>query len=166
MEDKKLVIQIFSITLILDIITKFIIIATIELYSSIKIIPGLFNIVHVKNTGAAFSMFAHGGIGGRIVLTLVSIGASILIIYLLKKSEHKTERIALSLILSGAVGNLLERLFVGEVTDFLDVYVGSYHWPAFNVADSAITIGAVLMVIMILKESKNDTNKEEKNLKE
>jgi signal peptidase II len=100
------------------------------------------------NTGAAFSILSEASGWQRWFLSGIAAGASILIIYLLiKYTANKLFCLALSLILGGALGNLWDRITLGHVVDFLDFYIGSYHWPAFNIADSAIFIGAALLII-------------------
>lgn len=133
-----------------DWITKWLIIESMPYGSSEPVLAGFFNLVHVRNTGIAFSLFADSALWIRnLVLPAVSVAAIGLILVMFGSSPTMptTSRIALVLVLAGAIGNLSERLLNGYVTDFLDVYVGTYHWPAFNVADSAITIGAVILVL-------------------
>jgi len=143
-----------------DQLTKILVVKLLPLYSSVAIIPGFFNLVHVRNTGAAFSFLAGSYSSGRqiffVAVSLIGIGV-ILYVYRGLKQEDKWAKIALALIFGGAVGNLIDRLRLGEVIDFLDVYVGKYHWPAFNVADSAITVGAVILLLFLLK-SKDSAN--------
>lgn len=117
------------------------------------IIPHFFSIVHVQNPGGAFGLFAGQSAVFRtvmfVVITLLAIG---LILYLEVKNpeDYKWLSFGLSLILGGAIGNLIDRLYSGRVTDFLDFYIGTHHWPAFNVADSAITIGMIIFAGYIL----------------
>ena len=120
------------------------------LHTSRPIIDGFFELVHTRNTGAAFSLFADSGpLVKGIILPLVSGLAIVLVLVLFWQSESSLRRVryGLTLILAGAVGNLYDRFVHGYVVDFLDVFVGSYHWPAFNVADSCITVGAGLLVL-------------------
>ena len=124
------------------------------LYSSHDVIPGFFRLVHTRNTGIAFSLFADSGPLVRTILVpLISVAAVGLIIFMLWSSRNTGARThaGLSLILAGAVGNLYDRAAYGYVVDFLDFYVGGYHWPAFNVADSCITIGAGLILLDALR---------------
>lgn len=140
--------------LILDQITKLLVFRFLPLFSVKEIIPGFFNLVHVHNTGAAFSMFAGAPSPWR---QLVFIGLTIVVVIGLLAAYTKLERrdlgnrTAYSLIISGALGNLIDRVRLGEVIDFLDFYVGTYHWPAFNVADMGISIGAGIMFVTLLK---------------
>lgn len=138
---------------LLDRFAKRVVAANIPLHDSIAVIPGFFHITHVENSGAAFGLFADSTAEWK-VAALVAFSAIALLVVsvLLWKNSHSvsTTTIGLSLILGGAFGNLWDRMMAGHVVDFLDFYVGSYHWPAFNVADSAIVIGAVLLVSEIL----------------
>jgi signal peptidase II len=144
-----------SFIIIADYITKRIIEARIPLYDQIDVLPFL-NIVHVENKGAAFGMFAGLGNGIFIVVSLVAI---LFIIIYLSKTARRAEIYALSLILGGAAGNLLDRILIGKVVDFIDVYVGEWHWPAFNVADSALTVGISIFIMSSLLSSR-DTKEE------
>jgi signal peptidase II len=134
----------------LDVLTKQAIIDAMPLYSSQSIIGGFFNLVHTRNTGIAFSMFADAGPFVRNVMIPLFSAAAVcfLAVYFWRAGAVSVRtNWALTLILSGAVANLYERLVYGYVVDFLDFYVGDYHWPAFNVADSSITIGAGLLLL-------------------
>jgi signal peptidase II len=113
------------------------------------VIPGLLNLTHVRNTGVAFGMFAAGGSNGSLWLTALGCAALAAVgtYFWLAPRDHRMLLSALALIVGGAVGNLLDRLASGAVTDFVDVYLGSHHWPSFNVADSAISIGIVMMAL-------------------
>jgi signal peptidase II len=149
---------IFFITLaavvLLDQFLKAYIGATMKLHESIPVIEGYFNITYVKNPGAAFGFLANSAAEFRsLFLISVTVIAIVLILYFISKSTAKEVFLtfALSLILGGAVGNLIDRIRFGEVTDYLDFYISSYHWPAFNVADSAISLGALILVVEIFK---------------
>lgn len=124
----------------LDQVTKYLILKNLSVYDSREIFPFL-HIVHVKNTGAAFGMFQTLGSTFFIILSAVAI---LFIIYLLAQRTYNT--FGLSLILGGALGNLIDRICYGKVVDFIDFSVGSFHWPAFNVADSALTIGITIII--------------------
>ena len=133
---------------ILDQITKFLVLANIPTHVTIEVIPGFFNLVQVHNTGAAFSFLADAGGWQRWLFTGLSAGASIFIVYLLH--SHAGQRLfcfALTCVLGGAVGNLIDRVVYGYVIDFLDFYAAGWHFPAFNVADSAITLGAGCLIL-------------------
>jgi len=138
-----------AVVIALDQITKSAIATRFFMHESYPVINGLFNLVYVMNPGAAFGFLANTSETFRyIFFTGITIVALVLILYYLLKSKSQSLIIvcALTLIFAGAVGNLIDRLRFGSVVDFLDVYIGSAHWPAFNVADSAISIGAVLMI--------------------
>jgi signal peptidase II len=141
----------------LDQYTKYEAQQRIRLYQTIKVIDGFFNLTHLRNTGGAFGILGgqKGGIGSFFFLVLPSAAVGIIFYLIYKLKEH--ERIlslSLSLILSGAIGNLIDRMRYREVVDFLDFYLFSYHWPAFNIADSAITIGIGLMIFELLFHDK------------
>jgi signal peptidase II len=117
------------------------------------VVPGFLNFIFVKNTGVAFGMFAaHGNAWGWLVLALLGVAALVLVgLYFWRTpSEDRLMLTALALIMGGAVGNLIDRIANRAVTDFIDAYLGTYHWHTFNVADSAITIGICLMALDIL----------------
>ncbi len=117
-------------------------------YGQSEAINTYFNLVMVYNEGAAFSFLANSGGWQRWFFTALALAVSIAIVWMLNRNA--SQRLfcwSLSLILGGAVGNLIDRLVYGHVIDFLDFHVGSWHWPAFNIADSAITVGAALFVL-------------------
>lgn len=137
------------IVLLLDRLAKWVVASNIALHDSVVVIPGFFRLTHVENTGAAFGLFADSAAQWKIgALVSFSVIALVVVSALLWKNSHSlsTTTIGLSLILGGAMGNLWDRMMSGRVVDFLDFYVGSYHWPAFNVADTAIVIGATLLI--------------------
>ena len=141
------------IVLGLDRLSKWIIARDIALHDSVQVIPGFFRLTHVQNSGAAFGLFADSPSQWKIaVLVLFSIVALVIVSMLLWRNSHSmsTTGLGLSLILGGALGNLWDRLINGRVVDFLLFYIGDHQWPAFNVADSAIVVGAGLLVIEIL----------------
>ena len=142
-----------AMVLLLDRIAKWAVASNIALHDSVVVIPGCFRLTHVQNTGAAFGLFAESSAQWKLgALVTFSVLALVIVSAMLWKNSHSlsTTTIGLSLILGGAMGNLWDRMFTGHVVDFLDFYVGSYHWPAFNVADSAIVIGAILLVAEIV----------------
>jgi signal peptidase II len=148
-----------AVIVILDQLTKFIVDRSMPLHHSIPIIDGFFNLTYVRNTGAAFGLFAGSAeVFRRPFLILVSILASVFIISMMKRlAEKETGLITgLSFILGGAIGNLIDRVFYGEVIDFLDVYWRNYHWPAFNIADSFITIGVGIMLYFLYQHEGDD----------
>lgn len=137
----------------LDRLTKWIVATRISLHDGITVIPNFFRIVHVENPGAAFGLFAESSSEWRLALLIAfSLLALVVVGYMLWKNSHAVTLTgtALALILGGALGNLWDRALVGHVTDFLEFHIGSYYWPSFNVADSAIVVGAVLLVSDIL----------------
>ncbi|HEX4879846.1 MAG TPA: signal peptidase II [Limnobacter sp.] len=138
----------FSLVLILlDQITKLWIQARLDLGAVVEI-TSFFNLVHVLNPGAAFSFLADQAGWQRHFLSAVAVVASIVILFMMRSSSHrKFAMFCLASILGGAIGNLIDRLLHGAVIDFLDFYVHNYHWPAFNVADVAITVGAIGLII-------------------
>ena len=150
---RKLHLLIALAVFLLDRFTKRLVAQDISLHDSITVIKRVFYITHVENQGAAFGLFNDSPSQWKIaLLVLFSIVALVIVAALLWRSSHTmtATAIGLSLILGGALGNLWDRLLKGRVVDFLLVYIGSYQWPAFNVADSAIVVGAGLLVFEIL----------------
>lgn len=145
-------------TIVADQLTKSLIIQSLHLYEAREIIPGFFNLVYVTNNGAAFSLLANVDSPWRHyfflgVGTVALIGLSIAYLKLRKVNRHYSWPLAL--IAGGAAGNLIDRVRYGSVIDFLDVYVGNYHWPAFNIADSAICVGVGLFLLFNIFETRN-----------
>jgi len=141
------------LVVVLDRWTKHLAATRIALYAHIQIIPGFFRLTHTENTGAAFSLFADSPSHWKTGLLIAfSVVAMVVVLALLWKQQRALSMtgIALSLILGGAVGNLWDRVASGRVVDFLLFYVKQYQWPVFNLADSAIVVGASLLVIEIL----------------
>lgn len=145
--------------LIIDQVSKSIVAHTVDIYSIRRIIPGFFNIVHVQNKGAIFGFFSQSGNSIiYIFLTLASfVALSLVLFYFFKTApSERLLMISLSLILAGALGNLIDRVIRGYVIDFLDVYVRKWHWPSFNIADSCISVGALILVyLFVFKRSHN-----------
>lgn len=138
-----------GLVIILDQITKAIILCSLPLYHSIAIIPGFFSITHIHNPGGAFGFMANqSSVLRSMVFLFFSSLAVCLIFYLYKKTPREYSLLAagFALILGGAIGNLIDRIRFGKVVDFLDFYVGNLHWPAFNIADSAISMGMIIFV--------------------
>lgn len=137
-----------ALIVLVDQIVKLIIRKKIVLHQLIEVIPGFFNLTHVRNTGGAFGLLAgSASLGFRIALFIgVSILAIGIIFYIYARLQSGQDGIfvALIMILGGAVGNLIDRIRFGEVVDFLDFYIGTIHWPSFNIADSFITVGIAL----------------------
>ena len=141
------------VTVIADQATKQVILATMALHETIEVIPGFFSLTHIHNPGGAFGFMAGQPQGVRTVLFLVvSTLAAVFVLYLYKTTPRTLPWLlgALALIFGGAVGNLIDRIRFGVVVDFLDFYVKGLHWPAFNMADSAITVGMTVLVFHIL----------------
>jgi signal peptidase II len=117
-------------------------------YGDVHPVTGFFNLVLTYNKGAAFSFLASASGWQKHFLTVIGIGASLFILYLLARhGSQKLFSLALAMILGGAIGNVIDRLAYGHVVDFLDFHAGGWHWPAFNMADSAIVGGAILLVV-------------------
>lgn len=135
--------------------TKAVVVRHMRLGQSIPILPGFFDLTFVLNPGAAFSLLATLPEGIRNpFFILVSVAAAILIIVYRARHlrGHRLATVSLGLILGGAVGNLIDRIRYGVVVDFLDAHVGQYHWPVFNIADSAISVGVTLLIVEMLQE--------------
>lgn len=132
---------------IADQATKWLVVANMPLFSRINLLP-FFDLVHVRNYGAAFSFLSDQGGWQRWFFTAIAVVISVVLIVMLRRQPKsmKAANLGFGLIISGAIGNVIDRINHGYVVDFLDVYVGSYHWPAFNVADSCIVIGAGLII--------------------
>lgn len=139
-----------------DQVTKAMVLANLPLYHSLAVIPGFFDITHIQNPGGAFGFLAGSGPGVRkVVFLFVSLLALVLIFWFYVKTPrtHRFLATGFAMIFGGALGNLIDRVRFGKVVDFLDVYIGSYHWPAFNVADSAISVGIGIFVLhLVLKK--------------
>ncbi|MEJ5300211.1 MAG: signal peptidase II [Thermodesulforhabdaceae bacterium] len=136
---------------LIDQLTKHLIVAVLPLHDKLEILPGFLNLVHVRNTGVAFSLFAQLR-ESSLIFGVIALCAVVILHIIVVRMEQASlgEIIPLGLILGGAIGNLFDRIRTGAVIDFIDLYIGNYHWPAFNVADSAITIGAILLGMRIL----------------
>jgi signal peptidase II len=138
---------------VIDQATKFLVKARLPLHDSVTVIPGFFDITHVRNTGAAFGMLNNVEFAYKpavmVIVALVALGAVASYALTLPASQ-RIARLGLALILGGAVGNLIDRATMGYVVDFVDVYWRGVHFWAFNVADSAITVGVALMLLDVL----------------
>lgn len=141
--------------LILDQVTKIVVDRAMELYQSIPVIDGLFSITYLRNKGAAFSFLAdfHYRLPFFILISLAAI-LVIAVAFRRLRDDQRLAALSLSLIFAGALGNLIDRVRLGEVIDFLDVYWKTHHWPAFNVADSAICVGVALLAVDMLLEER------------
>jgi signal peptidase II len=144
-----------AFVLILDRWTKWLIETRFTAWDTKVVIPGFFNLVHSENPGIAFSIFAEGASKGRtLALVCVTVVAVVALGWMLYKAQDRISRTALALITGGALGNLYDRIHAGAATDFLDFYAGRYHWYTFNLADSAICIGAGLLILTMLGNQK------------
>ena len=136
-----------ALIILLDQLSKIAVLRTFA-YGEARPVTDFFNLVLIYNRGAAFSFLAQAGGWQRWLFTAIGVAATVFIIWLLKR--HAGQRmfcLALALIMGGALGNVIDRVAYGHVIDFLDFYVGRYHWPAFNLADSAIFLGAALLIL-------------------
>jgi signal peptidase II len=142
------------VVIVLDQLTKALVLARMELHQSIHVVDGFFALTYVRNTGAAFGILA-----GRLAeyrvpfLLMISVLALGVLLWFVRTipAERRLVIVACGAVLGGAIGNMIDRAAYGEVIDFLDVYVGTYHWPAFNVADAAITCGVVVLCLDALR---------------
>ena len=143
---------------LLDQATKSIVSSNPSAYANIEVIRGFFHITFVKNTGAAWSMLS----GQRVFLSLISAAAAVGMLVMLHKTVSKKQKltsISLALMIAGAVGNLIDRLMLGYVRDFLNFYIFGYDFPVFNVADICLTVGVCLLILAALFES-DETGKD------
>jgi signal peptidase II len=145
------------VLIVIDQFTKQWVIRVFDLYESVAVMP-YFNLTYVRNYGAAFSFLADQSGWQRYLFTFLAIAITTVLVIWLKRNPVGLWRqnLAFALIISGAIGNVIDRIVYGYVIDFLDVYVGDWHWPAFNVADSAITIGAALMLLEAFFEQRDE----------
>ena len=139
---------IFFLIILFDQLTKILVIKNFQLYESMSIFP-LFNLTFVVNYGFAFGFLNNSSLN-QIIVICVIFSIITYFLYLLFKTQDQFFRFSLILVLSGAVGNFIDRVIHGFVIDFIDIYLGSYHWPAFNIADSSITLGFILIMFNIL----------------
>ncbi len=153
-----------ALVIAFDQVTKYMVTDSLQLFQSIPIMPSL-NLVLAHNTGAAFSFLSDAGGWQRWFFAVLAIAVSIVIVVWLKRLKKNERRlaVALSLVLGGAVGNVWDRIVHGYVIDFIDVYYGDWHWPAFNVADSAICVGAALLIIDALFNRTDETQTEKQS---
>ena len=151
--------SIIGLVLILDQATKYLVEKHVRLYETITIVPGFFNLTHVRNRGAAFGILATmPGMWRSLFFISVTIIAVAVIAFLIRTAHERLQVIAFSLIAGGAVGNLVDRVRYTEVVDFIQWYVKDYYWPSFNIADSAISAGVALLVVEMLFTKKHQEN--------
>ena len=134
----------FLTLVILDQITKALVINFFNLYDSVALLP-MINLTFVVNYGFAFGLLNNPSLN-QILVSLVILAIILYFLYLLIKTQDKIFQLTLTLILAGALGNFIDRIFRGFVIDFIDIYIGKYHWPAFNIADSCITVGFLSLI--------------------
>lgn len=149
--------SIIGFILILDQFTKYLVEKYIRLYDVLPVVPGFFNLTHVRNRGAAFSILSNLPDGWRSLffVTVTAVAVAVILV-LIRKTHERLLVTAFSLIAGGAVGNVIDRLRYGEVVDFIQWYVKSWYWPSFNVADSAISVGVALLAIdMLFRKPEN-----------
>jgi signal peptidase II len=144
-----------ALVVVLDQLTKLLVDRAMELHESRPVIEGLLSLTYVRNYGGAFGMLSDANLPYQAALfSLVSFGAFLAIVAYAWRlpAVHRLPQLGLAVIMGGAVGNLIDRARLGYVIDFVDAYWGTHHWPAFNVADSAITVGVTLLVLDVLRE--------------
>lgn len=151
--NKKYIFFIVFFTLFLDQVSKRIVVENIEILANGLEISKYFNLVYVENRGVSFGMFSEHD--KSFYFGILSMLVSVYIIYLLVKSNNQIELLGLSLILGGAIGNGVDRLYYGYVVDFIDLHLNNLHWPAFNFADTFISVGAIVFIFSIILDKKN-----------
>ena len=147
--------------LALDRLSKWTVESNVSVMDTVRVIPGLFNIVHSENRGVAFGILNDSTYEWRTTLLIVLSAAAVVFVAAMLWSAQRLDRYSfwgLTLILGGAAGNVLDRAVWGRVTDFLDFYIGEHHWHTFNVADSAIVIGSGLLLIDLLRPKRQAPN--------
>jgi signal peptidase II len=140
-----------AITIIIDQISKYLILTSLIPGEVVPVVPGFFNITLTFNPGAAFGLWSNLAPGWRELALALSIALALgVVFFFLRQPAYQSlvAKISLSAVLGGAIGNIIDRLVYGSVVDFLDVYIGQSHWPAFNVADSAISLGVIALVLL------------------
>jgi signal peptidase II len=150
-----------ALVLLVDRLTKWVVETHVSSMDTYRVIPGFFDIVHSQNRGVAFGIFNDSTSQWRTsALIALSVAAVIFVSVTLWRPERldRMSRWALALILGGAAGNVFDRIAWGRVTDFLEFYIGDYHWPTFNVADSAIVIGSALLLLELLRPKRQAAN--------
>ena len=153
----KILLAVSALVLVLDQLTKIYIDRTMELHSSITVIEGFFSITYLRNKGAAFGILADSAWRLPFFLLVSTIAVAVILVVIKRMRDDQLLNVAsLSLIFSGALGNLIDRVRLGEVIDFLDVHWRGHHWPAFNIADSAICVGVFLLAIEMIQEERRE----------
>jgi len=152
--NRRLELGVVALVVLLDQLTKLLVVAEMELYESIPIVPGLLNLTHIRNSGVAFGLFDTAEFAYKpVVMTLVALGALVGVGFYAAQlsASHRWARVGLALILGGATGNLVDRARQGYVVDFVDAYWKGWHFWAFNVADAAINVGVALLIIDLFR---------------
>lgn len=150
-----------AVVFVLDRLSKWLVESNLSAYDTVRVIPGLFNIVRSENRGMAFGIMNDSSNEWRTVLLIVLAAAAVVFIAVLLWTPHRMDRNSywgLTLILGGAAGNVFDRMAWGRVTDFLDFYVAEHHWHTFNIADSAIVIGSGLLLLDMIRPKKQAAN--------
>ena len=150
------------VVIILDQVTKYIASSSLEMFQPVAVMP-MFNWTLMHNTGAAFSFLHDAGGWQRWFFAVIAIVVSVVLFFWIKRLEQheKWQAIALALILGGAIGNVIDRVWLGYVVDFIQVYYQQWYWPAFNIADSAIVIGVAMIIIDSIREYRDEKKKAE-----
>ncbi|HBA89778.1 MAG TPA: signal peptidase II [Geobacter sp.] len=152
-----ILVTVTALVLVLDQLTKVYVDKSMALHSSITVIEGFFNITYLRNKGAAFGILADSVYRLPFFLLVSSVAVLVILVVIKRlREDQKLSAVSLSLILSGALGNLIDRVRLGEVIDFLDVHWQGHHWPAFNIADSAICVGVFLLAVEMLMEERRE----------
>ena len=161
MQNRAIILLIFLTSIILDQVTKYIVQTRMTLYQSITILDNFFHITYILNKGAAFGFLSNRSESFRtpffIIISILAI-VGLIYFYIVYAKNSKLSQIAIALILSGAVGNLIDRIILGVVRDFIDVHWYNIHWPAFNIADTSISIGTGLLILGLYLEDKKEKN--------
>jgi signal peptidase II len=142
-----------GLVIIIDQITKALILNFLPLYSSMEVVPGFFNLTHIHNPGGAFGFMSNlsSSFINTIFLFVISLAVCLIFyFYINTPKKYSLLSTGFALIFGGAIGNMFDRIRFGKVVDFLDFHIGNFHWPAFNVADSAITVGIVIFLFHLL----------------
>jgi signal peptidase II len=145
------------LVIVLDQLTKWLVLAPLDLANQTIAVTSFFNMVLVWNRGVSFGMFNQAGAMGPWILTALAVAVVIGLLYWLRQADNRVTLTGLGLVIGGALGNVIDRIRFGAVVDFLDVHIAGYHWPAFNVADAAICVGAGLLLIDSLLSPERQT---------
>lgn len=157
LQDKKLYLFLMPLIIIVDQASKWLLARSLPLENTRDVIKGFFRFWHVRNSGAVWGFFqGHDGGWAPKLITALAIAALLVVLFFFLRAgrQERLELFAYAFILGGALGNIIDRLRLGYVVDFLDVYVRTWHWPTFNVADSCITIGVLLLAFSLLRGNK------------